>query len=122
MCSLATTTRPRARPWAAELPAGNHRLHGYAHSPHGHIVRVEWSEDGGGSWHDAELPGPQPQYSWARFQLTWRAEPGDHTITTRATDASGNTQPDRVPFNEKGYLFNQPFPHPVRVTEGSSGA
>jgi DMSO/TMAO reductase YedYZ molybdopterin-dependent catalytic subunit len=111
-----------ALPWPAELPAGSHRLYGYAHSPYGHIVRVEWSEDGGASWYDAGLPGPQPQYSWARFELTWQAEPGDHTIATRATDALGNTQPDRVPFNEKGYLFNQPLPHPVRVTEGSAGA
>ena len=35
---------------------------------------------------------------------------------TRATDAAGNTQPDEIPFNEKGYLFNQPLPHPVTVT------
>ena len=35
---------------------------------------------------------------------------------TRATDTlQGNTQPDRVPFNEKGYLFNQPLPHPILV-------
>ena len=24
-------------------------------------------------------------------------------------------KPDRVPFNERGYLFNQPLPHPIRV-------
>ena len=35
---------------------------------------------------------------------------------TRATDRAGNTQPDAVPFNKKGYLFNQPLPHSVRVT------
>ena len=34
---------------------------------------------------------------------------------TRATDVADNTQPDSVPFNEKGYLFNQPLPHPVHV-------
>ena len=34
---------------------------------------------------------------------------------TRATDASGVTQPDSIPFNRKGYLFNQPVPHPIRV-------
>ena len=34
---------------------------------------------------------------------------------TRATDSAGNTQPDHVPFNEKGYLFNQPLPHPINV-------
>ena len=56
------------------------------------------------------------RYSWARFGFTWEAQPGDHTIMTRATDAAGNTQPDEIPFNEKGYLFNQPVPHPIRVT------
>ena len=35
---------------------------------------------------------------------------------TRATDIAGNTQPDQVPYNEKGYLFNHPLPHPIRVT------
>ena len=104
-----------ALPWPAELPSGLHRIHGYAHSPHGPIIRVEWSQDGGDIWRDAELPGPQTQYSWARFEFAWDAETGERVIMTRATDAAGNTQPDRVPFNEKGYLFNQPVPHPIRV-------
>jgi len=104
-----------ALPFPAGLSAGRHRIHGYAHSPHGPIIRVEWSQDGGDIWSDAELPGPQPQYSWARFEFAWDAETGERVIMTRATDAAGNTQPDRVPFNEKGYLFNQPVPHPIRV-------
>ena len=104
-----------ALPWPGDLSSGLHRIHGYAHSPHGHIARVEWSADGGAVWNDAELPGPQPQYSWARFEFAWDAETGERVIMTRATDAAGNTQPDRVPFNEKGYLFNQPVPHPIRV-------
>ena len=104
-----------ALPWPTQLSAGRHRIHGYAHSPHGPIVRVEWSGKGETSWNSAELPGPQPQYSWARFEFSWEAQPGEHFIMTRATDAAGNTQPDRVPFNEKGYLFNQPVPHPIRV-------
>ena len=104
-----------ALPWPAELSSGLHRIHGYAHSPHGPIVRVQWSADGGAAWSDAELPGPQPQYSWARFEFAWDAEQGERVIMTRATDAASNTQPDRVPFNEKGYLFNQPVPHPIRV-------
>ncbi len=104
-----------ALPWPAELPAGLHRLHGYAHSPHGPITRVEWSADSGTTWRDAELSGPQPQYSWARFELNWRGAAGDHALMTRATDTAGNVQPDSVPFNEKGYLFNQPLPHPILV-------
>ena len=104
-----------ALPWPAELHAGRHRIHGYAHSPHSPIARVEWTADNGSTWSDAELASPQVQYSWARFEFEWDAQPGDRVIVTRATDSEGNTQPYRVPFNEKGYLFNQPLPHPVRV-------
>ena len=103
-------------PWQAELTDGIHRLHGFAHAPHGAIATVEWSADGGANWRPARLVEPQVQYSWARFEFDWPARPGDHTLTTRATDVAGNKQPDAVPFNEKGYLFNQPLPHPIRVT------
>ena len=102
-------------PWPVELAGGIHRLHGFAHSPHGAIARVEWSSDDGASWQLARLVEPQVQYSWARFEFDWDARPGEHALVTRATDVDGNTQPDAVPFNEKGYLFNQPLPHPIRV-------
>ena len=105
-----------ALPWPAELSAGRRRIHGYAHSPSGPISRVEWSIDSGQTWNEATLSGSQPDHSWARFEFQWDAAPGEHVITTRATDTAGNTQPDHVPFNEKGYLFNQPVAHPVRVT------
>ena len=77
---------------------------------------MEWSDDSGQTWADAAVLEPQVQYSWARFEFTWDARPGEHVMMTRATDAAGNTQPDTVPFNEKGYLFNAPAPHPIRVT------
>ena len=105
-----------ALPWPAVLPAGQHRIHGYAHSPAGPISRVEWSPDSGRTWSEAEVSDRQPDYSWARFELAWDADRGRHEIMTRATDVAGNTQPDQAPFNEKGYLFNQPAPHPIRVT------
>ena len=104
-----------ALPWPASLSPGPHRLHGYAHSPHGPIARVEWSADSGQTWSDASLTGHQPPRSWARFEFVWDASAGDHALMTRAHDAAGNTQPDAAPFNEKGYLFNQPLPHPIHV-------
>ncbi len=104
-----------ALPWPAELPAGRQRIHGYAHSPSGPISRVEWSNDLGQTWNEATLSGSQQDHSWVRFEFQWDAAPGEHAIVTRATDAAGNTQPDHVPFNEKGYLFNQPVAHPVQV-------
>ena len=102
--------------WPAEMSTGPRQMYGYAHSGYGPIVKVEWSEDSGRSWKDAEITGPQVQYSWARFEFTWEATQGRHTIMTRATDSAGNTQPDETPFNYRGYLFNQPIPHPIRVT------
>ena len=100
--------------WPAELSDARRRIHGYAHSPHG-ITRVEWSADSGSTWSEAEVEAPMSPYSWARFEFAWSPGPGEYTILTRATDGAGNTQPDAVPFNRKGYLFNQPLPHPVTV-------
>lgn len=71
--------------------------------------------DSGTSWGEAKLSEVQPKYSWARFSIEWGADPGEHGIRARATDAQGNTQPGRVTFNENGYLFNQPVPHPIRI-------
>ncbi len=104
-----------ALPWPAEVAPGAQNLRGFAHSPHGEISRVEWSDDGGQSWNRAAVAQPQEEYSWAAFEFGWDASAGEHTVMTRATDVQGNTQPDRVPFNEKGYLFNQPLPHPISV-------
>ena len=105
-----------ALPWPAVLEAGSHRLAGYAQTPAPPITRVEWSDDSGHTWHDAAvLEGPR-DYSWARFEFAWEARSGRHTIMTRASDHAGSTQPRAIPFNSKGYLFNQPVPHPIRVS------
>lgn len=104
-----------ALPWPAELKAGWQYIYGYAHSPAGSITHVEWSGDGGETWSADAVVEPQFQYSWTRFRFHVNVQPGMHTLMTRATDAMGNTQPATVPFNEKGYLFNQPVPHPIRI-------
>jgi sulfane dehydrogenase subunit SoxC len=113
--TLQTIKSALALPWPAQLIPGAQRIYGYAHSPHGKIAHVEWSADNGQHWQPAELLEPQIQYSWARFVFTWPAMLGDHTLMVRATDVAGNTQPDQVPYNTEGYLFNQPLPHPVEV-------
>lgn len=47
---------------------------------------------------------------------SWQAVVGNRTIMVKATDEKGNTQPDKVPWNEQGYLYNAVIPHPVKVT------
>ncbi|MCQ3813884.1 MAG: sulfite oxidase [Acidimicrobiia bacterium] len=103
-----------ALPWPTRLSAGKHLIHGFAHSPDP-LSQVQWSTDEGKTWHQATLQKPIARYSWVRFEFNWSPNPGDYTIMTKATDFAGNTQPDSIPFNEKGYLFNQPLPHPIKV-------
>jgi len=105
-----------ALPYPARLAAGTHRLRGFAYSPNGPVERVEWSADDG-AWQAARLIGTPAAlpYAWARFEFAWDAAPGDHVLRTRATDATGETQPLEGVYNEKGYLLNLALPHPVEV-------
>jgi DMSO/TMAO reductase YedYZ molybdopterin-dependent catalytic subunit len=105
-----------ALPWGATLPAGRHRVRGFAWSPAGRISRVEYSVDRGATWQPAALREPNIARAWARWDFEWDARPGDHTILTRAIDDQGNTQPASVPWNAQGYGYNVPVPHPVKVT------
>jgi DMSO/TMAO reductase YedYZ molybdopterin-dependent catalytic subunit len=118
-----------ALPWPAELSSGHQVIRGFA-SPGAHdwdelpepvvkpprrIARVEWRVDDG-NWQEARLIEPVMAGVWARFEIDWEAESGSHTISTRATDEDGLTQPDEAPWNEQGYLMNQVLPHPVEVS------
>ena len=63
------------------LDAGPCDLIGRAWSGSGHVVRVEISVDGGGSWFDAE-PGPPPASftTWRAWSFRWDATPGEHEL------------------------------------------
>ncbi len=115
IATVQTIKSALALPWPAELGPGPHVLHGFAQSPEGRIDRVEWSDDGGATWNEARVTGGRTELSWRRFELDWAPAPGNYTVMTRATDHTGATQPESVPFNRKGYLFNRPLPHPIRV-------
>ncbi len=104
-----------ALPWPARLTAGDHTIHGFARSPRSPINEVCWSDDQGKTWRSAQLTGPIEKYGWVRFHFSWRATPGRHVLMTRATNRAGRTQPETVPFNAGGYLFNAVHPHPVFV-------
>ncbi len=101
-------------PWPAELSAGRQMFRGYAYSPHAPIASVQWKA-GDGAWQDAHFIDPPIKYAWRRFEFEWNPAPGSHTVSTRATDELGNTQPDSIPHNEKGYLYNVPLAHPITV-------
>jgi DMSO/TMAO reductase YedYZ molybdopterin-dependent catalytic subunit len=81
-------------------------LRGRAWSGWGPIAAVEVSTDGGASFADAELDEPVGDAAWRGWRFEWDAPEGEHVLSSRATDAAGNTQPLEPPWNLKGYANN----------------
>ena len=77
------------------LPAGRHRVWGFAWTGIGGIREVVLSIDGGKTWIPAQLQPSSEQYSWVRWSYTWSASPGDYVLMSRASDSQGNQQPLR---------------------------
>jgi sulfane dehydrogenase subunit SoxC len=97
------------------LEPGPVTLMGRAWSGQGPIERVEVSTDGGASFADAALDPALGQHAWRGWRLDWDAPPGEHVLSSRATDAAGNVQPLEVPWNLKGYANNAVERIPVVV-------
>ncbi|MGW0969257.1 sulfite oxidase [Streptomyces sp. NPDC002516] len=71
------------------------------------VTRVEVSTDDGHTWHPARLDPPGThRWAWRAWHFTWRATPGRHVLSARATDADGHTQPLDQPWNRGGFVNN----------------
>jgi DMSO/TMAO reductase YedYZ molybdopterin-dependent catalytic subunit len=91
-------------------------LTGRAWSGTSAISRVDVSIDHGATWSAARLSGRNQPGSWAQFTYSFPPQPsGTYELWARATDASGRTQPDAVPFNNFGYMFDAVVRHPVVI-------
>jgi sulfite oxidase len=98
-----------ARPLAGARvsAAGGLEVVGVAFSGRTHVVSVEVSGDGGGSWQLAALAGDETPGAWRVFRATVAIDgPGPRVIVARATDARGAVQPDEALWNPSGYLWN----------------
>ena len=113
--SLQSVKSALELPWNSEINVGRRLLRGRAWSPQGKIERVEYSLDQGKSWQRAMLREPNIAKAWVRWDADWDARPGKQLIRVRATDERGNTQPEKVAFNEQGYLYNALVDHPTTV-------
>ena len=115
---IATEQKPKSAfelPWNGEIASGNRLLRGRSWSGQGTITQVEVSFDDGQTWQQARLREPNLPQAWVRWDLDWDARPGTYKLQARATDDRGMTQPERVPFNEKGYLYWGVATHSIAV-------
>jgi DMSO/TMAO reductase YedYZ molybdopterin-dependent catalytic subunit len=91
----------------APIKAGPLLIEGLAWSGSGTITRVEVSVDGNKTWTDAQLLEPRQRWGWTRWQYQIAQPPsGALTLSSRATDDAGNTQPPSVAWNRYGYGYN----------------
>jgi DMSO/TMAO reductase YedYZ molybdopterin-dependent catalytic subunit len=95
----------KSAPARVTQTGGGYRISGMAWGP-APIASVEVKVDDG-AWMKATLvEADKSPLAWRFWQLDWPATPGDHSITSRATDTAGNAQPamdDPVIANKKTY-------------------
>lgn len=95
------------------LPAGPVTIEGRAWSGWGEIASVEFAVDG--EWRPARVSAGRGAHAWSPWSIEWEAEPGEHVLACRCTDAAGNGQPDEPPWNVGGYANNAVQRVPVEV-------
>ncbi|MFY1687892.1 molybdopterin-dependent oxidoreductase [Plantactinospora sp. WMMB782] len=100
---------PRA---GRELSAGEVAVAGVAWAQHVGIRQVEVRVDDG-DWQPATLAPAASTDTWVQWSWRWTADPGEHTLRVRATDATGAVQTGQsrpvAPDGATGW-------HTVRVT------
>jgi Oxidoreductase molybdopterin binding domain len=69
-----------------------------------------------GPWQAATLDKQNSKYSWKLFHFDWKgATPGEHTLVSRVTDATGLVQPTEKDLENKKSFLEHNAQHPRRV-------
>ncbi len=85
---------------------GRVQIYGVAFGGTNPVERVDVSIDGGQTWEEARIIGPDlGRYAWRLFVLPAELEAGDYTITSRATDSEGNVQEETTEPNHRAYDY-----------------
>jgi hypothetical protein len=80
------------------------------------LQSVEVQVDGG-PWQRAALdPATREKYSWKLFTYEWTgATPGEHTVVSRVTDATGRVQPTSAELETKKSFLEDNSQHPRTI-------
>ena len=103
-------------PDASALKAGRNQISGVAFGGMQAVKRVEVSVDGGKTWAEARLVGPDlGKYAWRQFVLDVKLPVGQFVLASRATDMVGDVQPQERLENASGYNNTSWLDHAVTV-------
>ncbi|MGI8958678.1 MAG: sulfite oxidase [Bryobacteraceae bacterium] len=115
-----------ARPGMHEIvePNALYRVMGAAWAGGSDVTNVEFTADGGETWHVTRLSGPIERYAWRHWEYEWRTpgKPGTYTLLARATDAGGSIQPDKHDMNYGSYAIRHTLPIDVFVARRTAGS
>ena len=108
-----------AKPAEGEtVPANSSvRVHGAAWTSDGEIRKVELSTDGGSTWNETQLLGESKPNAWRLWEFNWQTPglPGNQTLSARASDSLGRTQPVLRDPDRGTYMINHLLPIMVEV-------
>jgi hypothetical protein len=105
-----------AKPSGWAMP-GLVMVQGVAWSNASLVTKVEISADSGNSWQPASILGKATKYGFRRWTYNWKAEEGQRTLISRATNAAGQTQPLQEEWNPNGYLWNVAQPRSIVIAK-----
>jgi sulfite dehydrogenase len=99
------------------VKAGWVQIHGVAMGGMNAVRRVDVSVDGGQTWREAKLVGPDlGKFAWRQFVLPVKLEPGKYELASRVQDSKFDWQVEATPDNSGGYLNSGWRAHAFGVT------
>lgn len=105
-------------PGAQDQPvkAGRAVVRGVAFGGMHAVKRVDVSIDGGKTWKQAALIGPDlGKYAWRQFALPVELTAGQHVLVSRVEDSEGNVQVEARADNAPGYVNSSWRDHALTV-------
>lgn len=78
------------------------------------IKQIDVSADGGKTWTQAKITSPIREYCWVLWSADVAVTAKTESLLVRATDTSGEVQPEKCPWNYKGYQLNGWHKVPVK--------
>ena len=92
-------------------------VRGIAFGGNSGVKQVDFSSDGGKTWHAAHLGTDDGKYSFRQWQARFTpAKKGDYDLMARCTNSEGDVQPTEANWNPAGFMRNIIETTPVSAT------